>query len=66
MSLKIREPFANLVPANGFIYIYILSNGVYIIMRDLNHLMLNVCKWFMSYDCYVRRKPFARHMKVGL
>ena len=58
MSLKRREPFACFLPENGF-YLSIL-------MRDINHLMVNVCKWFTSLYFYERRKPFACHMKTGL
>ena len=56
MSLERRKPFACFLPANGL--------SLSIILRDINHLIVNVCKWFKSLYFYKRRKPFACYMKT--
>ena len=66
-------PLSSRKHANGFcrsrdvtISMFLPTNGLslsIIIMTDLNHLMINFCKWFTSLYFYETRKPFACHRK---
>ena len=74
MSLERHKPFASRKHANGLcrsrdvnhlLVFFLPANGssFSIVMGDINHLMVNVCKGFTSLYCYEGRKPYACHIK---